>query len=401
MITVSEIKAKAERKYNDFLKWKITEFYNSDGTQNPFFPIEIKADKGSTRDNLFQRESDLKPLIQKSKANCGKGYTLIFEETKTRNNGIQSRLSKIVFETEEDFLSFINKQKETERAIKAITALKKNCHSELISESFIKQWALKNLSALTASHSDEQNFWEKLCLCVNWLNENPQSNLYIREIPLQVHTKFIENNKALILSLIFPDNTPPLSAFESSLGLKQKPSLVRFRSLDKNNPLTTSNIEASEILIPLEDFEKFGSAQINAKLEKIFIVENEMVYLTFPQQENSICIWGHGFSVTLLKNCGWLSKHEILYFGDLDEHGFLILSDFRKHFPTTKSFCMTKEILEKYREFAVEGKKLENAQIPENLTDEEKCVFTQLRQNPEKNRLEQERIPLNEIKAFL
>ena len=60
---------------------------------------------------------------------------------------------------------------------------------------------------------------------------------------------------------------------------------------------------------------------------------------------------------------------------------------------------MNEEIFEKYKHFAVAGKTLETEQAPQNLTDEEKCVFTLLRQNSKKNRLEQERIPMNEIKA--
>ena len=100
MITVSELRAKAERKYNDFLKLKIADFFHAAEAQNLFFPLEIKADKGKAGDNPLVREQELKPLIQNCKDKCGKGYKLIFEEVKTRTNGIQSALNKIIFENE-------------------------------------------------------------------------------------------------------------------------------------------------------------------------------------------------------------------------------------------------------------------------------------------------------------
>lgn len=420
MITLSDLRSKSERKYNDFLKWKVAEFFhvchatptdaNSAIAENPentaFFPLEIKSDKGNARDNILKRELELKPLIQKSKSKIGKGYSLIFEEVKTRTNGIQSKLSKILFDTEEDFLFFIEKQEETERALGALSVLSES-HFEFISESQNQEksspfeCALKNLSFLTVDHSDEPDFWKNIALCAVWLSKNRNSGLFIREIPLPVHTKFIENNKSLILSLVFPNETPSISQFESVFGLKKKPDSVRFRSLDSGIPFSIGNFSLSEISVPIEDFEKFGEAEIAKKIEKIFIIENEMVYLTFPAVKNAVCVWGHGFSVLLLKNSEWLKSRELFYFGDLDEHGFLILSDFRNHFESAKSFCMTKEILEKYEKFRVEGKSLGENQIPQNLTEDEKSVLKNLHQNPAKNRLEQERISVDDIKNVL
>ena len=54
----------------------------------------------------------------------------------------------------------------------------------------------------------------------------------------------------------------------------------------------------------------------------------------------------------------------------------------------------------KYQAFAVEGKKLDGNKIPENLTTDEKAVFTVLH-NSLKNRIEQERISVKYIKDSL
>ena len=413
MITVAELKAKSERKFRDFLKFKIESFISEKTACHSeaisesleFFPFEIRSDKGSCRDNLLVREKDFLPLIQKSKEKTGKGYTLIFEQKRTRSNGTQSELSKILFETEEDFLSFIEKKSETKRLTQALTILFKNFCSSSNNSDLLGRWAFANVSYLTDFY-DEKDFWENICLCVKWLLENPLSNLYIREIPLGVHTKFIENNKALILSLLTclkndDQEEVKVSDFEKYCGLKEKPSFIRLRSLDKTIALKLGELSISEASFPLEDFEHFDNPCILKNVQKIFIIENEMVYLTFPSVKNSLCIWGHGFSVTSLKNCSWLKNHEVFYFGDLDEHGFLILSDFRKYFPDTKSFCMDKETLDTFDSFRAEGKSLAGESIPENLTGEEKALFAELRADQERNRLEQERIALGYLKERL
>lgn len=413
MITVAELKAKSERKFRDFLRFKIESFFSEKAACHSeaisesleFFPLEIRSDKGKTSDNLLVREKDFLPLIQSSKQKKGKGYSLVFEQKRTRNNGTQSQLSRILFETEEDFLSFIEKKSETKRLTHALTVIFKEFCPASNNSDFLGAWAYANLSYLMDFY-DEKDFWENICLCVKWLLENPVSNLYIREIPLGVHTKFIENNKSLILSLLIclkndGQQEVKVSDFEKYCGLKEKPSFVRLRSLDKSIALKVTDLSISEVSLPLEDFEHFESLCILKNVQKIFIIENEMVYLTFPSVKNTLCIWGHGFSVTSLKNCIWLKNYSLFYFGDLDEHGFLILSDFRKYFPETKSFCMDKKTLDSFDSFRAEGKSLAGESIPENLTGEEKALFAELRADKGRNRLEQERIALGYLKERL
>lgn len=148
----------------------------------------------------------------------------------------------------------------------------------------------------------------------------------------------------------------------------------------------------NECQILLGDFSKLDESFLH-KIKNIFIVENEMVYLTFPRYKDSICIWGQGYKVNILNGIDWFKSKGLYYFGDLDEHGFDILSTYRRYYPQIQSFCMDNKILEEYRQFLVNGKKLENERIPENLTEAEKECFMILRGvKSEKNRLEQERI---------
>lgn len=384
-----------------------------------FFPLAIKGSKGSASKDLVSRMNEVAPLIEESKQKNKKrmGYSLEFGQINTRTNGMQTVIKNIYFETENDFLYFIKKENATQNFVSAIKILNSELHLEnqqqnlTVKINFNSDWIHSHHSELCDSHSDETNFWHSVCLCVNYLFQNTSSNLYLRQLPVKVHTKFIENNKALIQSLlVFSEPTVcdsieenKKTSFERKYGIKEKPVLVRFRSLDKKILLNANNLQVSEMILQFCDFELFNKADIFSKINRIFIIENEMVYLSFPDVADSICIWGHGFTATVFKSCTWFNKKEIFYFGDLDEHGFLILSDFRKYFPLTKSFCMDSRTLKTFDSFRSKGKSLSGNFIPQNLTEEEKLVFTELHNSASNNRdrLEQEHISNDYIEDAL
>ena len=216
---------------------------------------------------------------------------------------------------------------------------------------------------------------------------------------MPVHTKFIEQNKKIIKSLT--EKADSEFEFEATFGLKIKPDFVRFRSLSDNIILPFSESMLNECQLLLDDFSKLDESFLH-KIKNIFIVENEMVYLTFPRYKDAICIWGQGYKVNILNGIEWFKSKELYYFGDLDEHGFDILSTYRRCYPQIQSFCMDKNVLDEYEQFLVQGKKLENGRIPENLTEAEKECFMILRiVTSEKNRLEQERVSVEYIKKQL
>ena len=384
MISPEEIRIKAKNKYKDFLRYKVD--LSCTFPVEDFFPLIIKADKGKVNDDLLTRQKELQLLINKSKNKTGSGYKLDFETVNSRKNGEQTEVSKISFENESDYLSFINENKSYKLFYTAISQIK---DSNLLSKEKFVEWAKSHLTDLCAE-PESRLFWSDICLCADWLNKNQDSNIYIREIPLPVHTKFIELNKKIIKSLT--EKADSEYEFEATFGLKIKPDFVRFRSLSDNILLPFSESMLNECQILLDDFSKLDESFLH-KIKNIFIVENEMVYLTFPRYKDSICIWGQGYKVNILNGIDWFKSKELYYFGDLDEHGFDILSTYKRYYPQIQSFCMDKNVLEEYEQFLVQGKKLEHGRIPENLTEAEKECFMILRSvKSEKNRLEQERI---------
>lgn len=383
MISPKEIKVKASRKFKEFLLHEINVMFNK--TVDSFFPLIIRGDTGNVNDDLLNRQKELQLLISKSKKITGKGYSLELEDVNSRKNGVQTNIKRIFFENKNDFIQFVEEETSYASFLKSLGIIK----TELkLDDSFFYEWVTSHITDLCKTV--ENDFWNNICLCANWLNSNYGSNLYIREIPLPVHSKFIETNKSLIKSLT-NKSTSELK-FEETFGLKVKPTIIRIRSLDNNIPLYVEQSCVAECSVTVSDLNKISEKFYNS-LEKCFIVENEMVFLSFPKLKNAICIWGHGFTVNVLKDVEWLHHKKIFYFGDLDEHGFEILSTFRKHFSNITSFCMTKEILKCYEEFRVKGTRLPGEIVPDHLTKDELEVFMLLRNGPtNQTRLEQERI---------
>lgn len=391
MISPQEIKNKAARKYKDFLRYEIELRYGE--PEEPFFPLIIRADTGSVNDDLFKRQKDLQNLISKSKAKTGSGYSLETKCINSRNNGEQTSISKIYFETQEDFLTFIHENRSYKNFCTALEQIEKK---DILSKEKFCEWAKSHLNDL-CSETECSNYWSDICLCVNWLNKNQNSNLYIREIPLSVHTKFIEQNKKNIQSLT--EKAESSVSFEETFGLRIECDFVRFRSLSANVLFPFSAINLNECQIPIDNFKELDNSFLT-QIKNIFIVENKMVYLTFPQVPESICIWGQGYKVNILNNIDWFNTKNIYYFGDLDEHGFDILSSYRRHYSNIQSFCMNKSDWNNHLQYTVIGKKLDGNQIPQNLTDEEKETFLTIRDS-NKNRLEQERISVSYIEKQL
>ena len=79
----------------------------------------------------------------------------------------------------------------------------------------------------------------------------------------------------------------------------------------------------------------------------------------------------------------------IFYWGDVDDHGFRILSQLRSYFPQTISTMMDTKTFEAFQEFAVSVSLNSLVDLP-HLTDEEQTLYNYLVIN--QKRLEQKRI---------
>ncbi len=382
MISPEDIKQQALKWWKSFLQSHIL--------QQPFFPRQIDrigkihpADITRRFENL-KHEIDI--LYRESKNETGSGYLVKTAGRNFRRTGAHELPDSIVFETADDYLFCTGKRKEW----KLFT---RNC--ELLTECLpqLKEWIADNALLLTVPDTN----WPDILKVCQYFIDNPRPNLYIRQLPVQIHTKFIEENSVLLQSLLnflIPEHIrdKDQKKIAARFFLKQDEPLIRIRILDETLAIFNNIMDLS---IRLSDFET-----TDWDCMRVFIAENKMNFLTLPLMPSAIAIWsGGGFNVSYLKNAVWLRQKGIYYWGDIDEHGFQILHQIRSYYAHAQSVMMDSQTFDRFQEFVVHGER-NNAEKLELLNKQEAELYARLKLNDAKNRLEQEKIPPDYVNAF-
>lgn len=370
MITSDEIRQQAARKYLDFLRAKVH--------GESFFPLAMRFRKAKASDDYLALRQWVGELLAESKAERGFGYTVLLAERALRRYGRQSLPAHITIDTESDFLQLIGKVAEFEAWQTAVTHTLAQ-FPQL--QEWLAQYPQRVLPYLAV--------WDDLLTVCAYFVAHPRPNLYLRELPVPVHTKFVEDNQAILRHLL-DELLPPTaihateSQFERRFGLRYDEPQIRLRLLDEALRHALG-WPVADISLTVSDCAALKG--MNGRI--VLIVENKMTFLTLPPVPNGLAIWGKGFQVSLLRDVGWLADCTIWYWGDLDAQGFAILSQLRDYWPQTRSFLMDEATLAKYQDFAVTGTPAGEMSLV-NLDGEETAVYQHLLSH--NYRLEQERI---------
>lgn len=375
MITPSKIYTKADQKYIPYLQ--------ALAQGEPFIRIEITGDKTYTKTSLSEFEKEILSITSQSKEKNGFGYTIDFQTVKTKYLGTQDLPAAIYFDTEYDFLKYLGKTNEAELF---------RTDSHKISASFpaLTEWIAQKPSKVVQN----QGKWDNILRVCDYFVANPAPNMYIRELPIAVHTKFVEQNQSIIrelLDILIADTiNQEETQFEKRFNLKYSQPQIRFKILDTE--LSNQYFSGlTDMAIPVNDFE-----QLTLPVERVIIVENKTTLytaLTLPAMLRTIAVFGSGYGVSNLRNATWLTNTTILYWGDIDVQGFEILSQFRSHFPHTQSILMDQQCFAQFSDN--ERGTPTNNSIPIHLTDSEQELYKKLKTN--NWRLEQEKIPFDYV----
>ncbi len=371
MITLSELRKKAFRQYEKAL----LAYFN----EPIIFPMSItfskNLDKTQGASFIFEQQ---KELILNSKTLLGFGYTIELKENKKTK---QSEIITICFETLSDLLQFTYKTSD----FNIFEQNAKDCLNQIPELINLFQKSPKILL-------DQDGKWADLLKVCQYFIQNPKPDLYVRNLPISVHSKFIEDNpsilRILLDFLIIEHVNVNERNFFKRYNLQIEEPSVKIRFLDNAISL---HPKLSQMSVWISEFKT-----LSFDCERIIVIENLTTFLSFPKSSNALALWGGGFAVNLLADIDWLKSKELYYWGDIDIHGFQILSQFRTHYPTVKSILMDINTFQKYYE---NGKGGDFNVIPlNNLSVSESEVYeTVLVDNL---RLEQERIPLLEVKEM-
>lgn len=367
MITPDEIATKAVRAYIPFLRaWLRGE---------PFAPLDIPA--GAPPPDFRALERAVTALLHGSKERRGFGYSVELQRRATRAYGTQSLPARVHVTSAEDLLQLAGKTEEFAAFVEDVMLIR-------AMQPELEPWLTANPQQVIEQHGA----WPELLRVCVYFRANPHPNLYIRELPIAVHTKFIEQHVGILTRLL--DALLPVDAieadekqFERRYGLRSDAPLVRLRLLDPSL-LARLGLPLSDVAAPAAHLAALPCAGVHC-----VIVENKLVFLTLPPLANTLAIFGGGFQVELLRELPWLRECPIWYWGDLDAQGFQILARLRALFPQVVSLMMDAETFEVFRDFAVPGTPCPVAELPQ-LTPDEQTLFVNLARAS--LRLEQERI---------
>lgn len=223
-----------------------------------------------------------------------------------------------------------------------------------------------------------------------WLNTNPKSNLYPRQLPIAgLDSKWLESRKGLVTDLMtgLRQMDPALTDVYQCCGLRPVPNLIHMRILD---PALREGVGGlGDITAPVNEM-----AELTLPIQCAFIVENLQTGLAFEELPGTVILMGLGYGVDLLAGVRWLQNVTSFYWGDIDTHGFAILSRARSHLPGLKSLLMDEQTLLRHKTMWVEEKQQHPADRLADLTDGEQSVYCALKQHRWglNVRLEQERV---------
>ena len=359
--------------------------------KEPLAPRRIPLKKPASRDWVDRYDAAKQWAAELTSAEKKNLFEVELQEIVHRQLGRNRFPQAVNFPTDEALFRFLGKWEIVQRFDRL---------SQQILSSFpeLRGWLEKR--ALTALANTDN--WPRLLAVLSFLKKTPRPGIYLRQLVLPgVDTKFTERHKKLLselLDLVLPEGAVNWGAtgvkkFEQRYGFTSKPIQIRFRILDREHYVSG----ISDLQISVADFKN-----LQPDIDTVFITENEINGLAFPDVKGAIILFGLGFGLDRLADIGWLKSKTIYYWGDIDTHGFVMLDQLRSYFPQVASFLMDKKTLMSHRQQWGEETAPANRDL-ERLSKEEKDVYDILVNNSlsKKLRLEQEQISFDIVKSVL
>ncbi|MGN7251949.1 Wadjet anti-phage system protein JetD domain-containing protein [Arthrobacter sp. SAFR-014] len=294
-------------------------------------------------------------------------YELETVEVGRRTVGSNRIPAAAVFATVDDEIGFVGKSREAARFRELVAGLG-------ALDPLLCGWAARRPLKLLELGNDVLSA-ARVAL---WLRDNPMPGIYVRQLGLPgVHTKFIERHRQVIDQLLAAVTAPgsevdgadtdseapldealaaaepevalddgagrtPAARFARRHGFLHPPELVRFRILDPAIPALGG---ARDITVTAEAF-----STLQLPVHTVIATENQVNFLALPERPGTLALYGAGYGFSSLREARWLRECEVLYWGDIDTHGFRILDQLRAVHLHVESVLMDEETLLAHRD---------------------------------------------------
>ena len=237
--------------------------------------------------------------------------------------------------------------------------------------------------------------WPQALAAYRWLRSTARG-AWLREITAPgVDTKFVEGQHGLLAELLIAGGVAPLpvegapgavGAFAQRFGLRTPERLVHLRFdagfAGMPDVLSEGTFRLAEI------------ARLQVSVGTVVVVENLQTFQAWPVPPEGVVIWGAGYLALRLSRVPWARDcPRVIYSGDLDTHGFAILSGLRAGIGRAESLAMDRETLLAHRDRWGTETSPTAARLP-HLTAAEAELYADLVEDTygPRVRLEQERL---------
>jgi hypothetical protein len=361
----------------------------TESESKPLFPYSIPFRKPTAQewlDRFAELRAAVAALDAESKASLGAGYSVTFRGAAHQKLGRVRIPERITLESIEDLAVCAGETDALRRFFKLVEALETR-------EPRMIRWLTERPLAALAS----EDLLPQLFDIAAHFQSHPRPYRFARELGIPgVDSKFIEDNRTVLIEWL--DCLLPAEAidatvrgladhgFERRYGLRFEDPQIRFRWLDPSR--APGGI--TDATIPLPQLAAYAPA-----CGHVIVTENKINFLALPQSPDVLAIFGGGYAIDLLRTLPWIANQPLHYWGDLDTHGFAILSRLRQNFPHTRSFLMDRDTLVMHRDLWTE--ELSGTRVLRDLPSldpHEQALYDDLRNDRlgDRVRLEQERV---------
>lgn len=310
----------------------------------------------------------------------GRAGSLVWSERHWRSLGRQRLPERLVLRGPEEVAAWIGQEERWRRAVLRFR--------DLVGRRPALASALPRHFDVLADYEDAD--FHRLRDMLAWLDAHPHSQLYARQLPIAgVDSKWLEGRRRLLADLVaaLRGEAGGEQGFFERLGLKAPPRLIRLRVLDSGLRGRIGGL--GDVTAPWNEV-----AALDLPVSRAFIIENLQTGLSFPDLPGAVVFMGLGYHVEILGRLPWLDRAQAFYWGDLDTHGFAILSRARGCLPGLRSILMDEETLLAHRDLWGTEAEPHPAERLAGLTEAEQSVYRGLKEQRWgwNVRLEQERI---------